>query len=72
MRSFTRFLSGFILGGLVGAAAAILLAPYSGENLRGQMKSEAEHIQIEVKQAAADRRAELENQLAGLRKPKQA
>ena len=71
MQSFARFLSGFILGGLVGAAVAILLAPYSGEQLRGQIQGEAQRIQIEVKQAATDRRADLEKQLTALRAPKQ-
>jgi gas vesicle protein len=71
MRSFARFMSGFILGGLVGAAAAILLAPYSGEQLRDQIEGEVGRIQIEVKQAATDRRSELEKQLAALRAPKQ-
>lgn len=70
MRSFERFLSGFILGGLVGAAVAILLAPYSGEQLRGQIQGEAQRIQLEVKQAATDRRSELEKQLTALRAPK--
>lgn len=70
MKSLARFLSGFILGAAVGAAVAILLAPESGENLRGQIKGEAERIQIEVKKAATERRAELEKQLTALREPK--
>lgn len=69
MRSVTRFLSGAVLGALVGAAVAILFAPSSGEDLRGEMRSRVEHIQIEVEQAAAQRRAELEQQLAQLRTP---
>jgi gas vesicle protein len=69
MRSLMRFLEGFVLGGLVGAAAAILLAPFSGEDLRLQIKSEAERIQAEVKTAASERRTELERQLEILRTP---
>lgn len=72
MQSITRFLAGFILGGLLGAAAALLLTPYSGEGLRGQVRSEAERIQLEVRQAAEARRAELEEQLAVLRTPRPA
>lgn len=72
MRSITRFLEGFIIGGLVGAAVALLLAPYSGEELRTQMQNEASRIRAEVSQAAQQRRAELEQQLAALRAPRKA
>jgi gas vesicle protein len=71
MKSVTRFLEGFILGGLVGVAVALLFAPYSGEELRGQMTSEVTRIRSEVSQAASDRRAELEQQLAAMRAPRQ-
>lgn len=69
MRMFFRFMSGFIIGGLVGAAAAILLTPLSGEDLRLRLQTEAGRIQSEVKRAATDRRAELEQQLAAMRSP---
>jgi gas vesicle protein len=64
------FLTGLILGGLVGAVVALLFAPYSGEELRVQMSDRAIALQEEVKLAAAERRAELEEQLAALRAPK--
>ena len=70
MRSVVRFLEGFVLGGLLGVTIALLLAPSSGEELREQMQSEAERIQSEVKQAAKDRRSELEQQLNALRAPR--
>lgn len=70
MRSVVRFLEGFILGGLLGVTIALLLAPSSGEELREQLQSEAERIQSEVKQAAKDRRSELEQQLNALRAPR--
>ncbi len=69
---FVRFLEGFLLGALAGAAAAILLAPASGEDLRSQIKQEVERIRGEVQSAAVDRRAELEEQLAALRAPRAA
>lgn len=31
------FLAGFVIGGLVGAATALILAPQSGEDTRGQI-----------------------------------
>jgi gas vesicle protein len=34
------FIGGFVLGGIVGAAAALLLAPASGEETRDQIRSE--------------------------------
>lgn len=34
------FLGGFLLGGIVGAAAALLLAPASGEKMREQIRAE--------------------------------
>lgn len=69
MRSFINFLEGFLLGALIGAAVAVLLAPFSGDELRLRMKEEAERIQGEVKKAASERRAELEEQLSALRTP---
>jgi gas vesicle protein len=69
MKRALNFLSGTLMGGLVGATVAILLAPASGEELRNQMRARAERIQAEVNQAAAQRRAELERQLAALRAP---
>jgi gas vesicle protein len=34
------FIGGFVLGGIVGAAAALLLAPACGEETRDQIRSE--------------------------------
>jgi gas vesicle protein len=54
---------------MVGASLALLFAPASGEDLRNQMQERAEYIQREMKLAAENRRAELEQQLAALRAP---
>ena len=70
MNRLLSFLSGAVMGGLVGAAVAIILAPSSGEDLRLQMKDRAQQIQEEVKTAADERRAELEQQLEVLRAPR--
>ena len=43
---FGAFLSGFVLGGLVGAAVALILAPQSGEETRAQMREKG----IELKE----------------------
>ncbi len=70
MNRFISFLAGALTGALVGATVAILLAPASGKELQGQLRGEIERIQIEVKQAAVDKRTAMEQQLATLRKPR--
>ncbi len=72
MNKIINFVAGATLGALVGATAAILLAPMSGEELQTQIKDQVEQIQLEVKTAASDRRAELEDQLSTLREPRPA
>lgn len=70
MKKFFSFLSGAVIGGLVGATLALLLAPYSGDQLRLQMQERTQRLQEEIKVAANARRAELERQLATLRAPR--
>jgi len=70
MRKFLSFLVGAFLGGLVGASAAMLLAPLSGNDLRGQLRERTLRVQEEVKAAAMNRRIELEQQLSALRAPR--
>ena len=65
-----RFMEGFMIGGLLGAAMALLLSPSSGVALRDQIQSEVERVRSDVNRAAAERRAEMERQLAALRAPK--
>jgi gas vesicle protein len=71
MNRALNFLLGATLGGIIGATLAILLAPYSGEELRTEINLKSERIRNEVSQAAAERRAELERQLASLKSPQQ-
>jgi gas vesicle protein len=70
MNRIISFLSGAVMGGLVGATLALLLTPASGEELRTKMQDQVKQIQAEVKEATESRRAELESQLENLRKPK--
>lgn len=70
MRRFFSLLSGIFMGALVGATLAILLAPESGESLRAELRERASHFREDVMNAAAARRAELEEQLNTLRAPK--
>jgi gas vesicle protein len=72
MNKFFNFVAGATLGALVGATVGLLIAPGSGEELQAQIKDQVEQIQLEVKTAASDRRAELEDQLSTLREPRPA
>jgi gas vesicle protein len=71
MRRMVNFVYGAMLGGLIGVTVGLLLAPSTGEEVRNQMKERAQQVQLEVKNAAAARRAELEQQLAAMRAPRQ-
>jgi gas vesicle protein len=67
MSKFISFLAGLIVGGLIGAAAAILLAPKPGKELQADIKHEVETVLEEGRRAAETRRTELEKQLAQMR-----
>ena len=69
MKKFFSFMVGTIMGALVGATVALLLAPYSGDTLRGQIRERFASLQDELSQAAAERRVELEEYLSSLRDP---
>ena len=69
MRRLVGFIAGAMCGAIVGAVAALLLAPASGVELRQQARARFEEMLTEGRQAAADRRAELEGQLAALKRP---
>lgn len=70
MRKIFGFLTGVVMGGLVGATLALLLAPESGDELRGQLRGRFDAFQQELTDAASTRRVELERQLASLRQPR--
>lgn len=41
---FGAFLAGFVIGGLVGAATALILAPQSGEQMRDQIAHKGQEL----------------------------
>lgn len=47
-------LKGALIGGLVGAAAALLLAPKSGRELRGDIRDKYASVQDRAKRLASD------------------
>lgn len=69
MRRAFNFIFGAVIGALVGAGLAVLLAPSSGEELRGEMRTRLDRFRVELQEAAQDRRAELESQLQSMRRP---
>lgn len=70
MRRLTMLLAGTVCGALVGAVTALLLAPYSGQELRDQMSQRAQAIRDDVREAYDSRRAQLEAELEALRAPR--
>ena len=48
---------------------ALLFAPESGEELRGQIRERADTAVSEIKEAATTRRAQLQDRLQALRQP---
>jgi gas vesicle protein len=69
MNKVFSFLIGAMMGALVGGTVAILLAPSSGEELREQIGERTIQLTDDIKSVAAERRAELERELAALRAP---
>ncbi len=67
MRQFFRFLTGVILGALVGSTVALLLAPEPGEVVRSDLRTRGEALVADVRHAAETRRIELTNRLEALR-----
>lgn len=57
---FGAFISGFVIGGLVGAAVALLLAPQSGEETRTMIRDRSIEIRDQVEQTAAEARTRAE------------
>ena len=72
MKKAMAFVFGAVLGGVLGGVTALLLAPYSGEEMRSVIQKNVENIQIEIKEAAQQRRVELEEQLQGFINPQES
>lgn len=67
MRRFMTFLTGVVCGALIGAVTALLLAPTSGEELRGRVQKRTEELRDEIREAYDTRMAQLEGELSNLR-----
>lgn len=70
MRKMFGFLIGVVVGALVGSTVALLMAPESGERLRGGIRERGSAFLTDVRQAADSRRIELQSRLEELRAPR--
>jgi gas vesicle protein len=70
MRKMFGFLIGILVGALVGSTVALLLAPESGTQLRGELRERGQGFIKEISHAADTRRIELRGRLETLRAPK--
>jgi gas vesicle protein len=59
-----KFFEGFIVGAVIGAAVALFMAPQSGKQTQNSIQGRVNLVLEDGKRAAAERRAELESQLA--------
>ena len=71
MRRMFGFLIGIFVGALVGSTVALLMAPESGENLRGKLRERGQSFMTDVQHAADSRKIELRGRLETLRAPRE-
>lgn len=71
MRRMFGFLIGIFTGALVGSVLALLLAPESGETLRGQIRDRGQNFLNDIRHSADARRIELRSRLESLRAPRE-
>lgn len=64
--SGTDFFAGLIIGGLVGAALAILLAPQSGEETRAQIRDKGLEFKDRAEEGVLEARHRAQKQMASL------
>ena len=62
------FLAGFIIGGLVGAATALILAPQSGEQTRTQLRERGIELRDRAEDVTEDARKRAEQAAVEARK----
>ncbi len=58
------FVAGFLLGGIAGAALALVLAPRSGDENRGALRERTIELRLKAEEAAAKARVEADELLA--------
>jgi len=68
MNRYFSFLAGIICGAVVGAGAALLFAPESGQELRADMTARWEEALDEARQAMEQTRKDLQGQFEQMQK----
>lgn len=68
MHKISSFLTGAIFGALTGAALALLFAPVPGSELQSRTRDWFDTLWQNARAAATDKRTELEQQLATLKR----
>jgi gas vesicle protein len=63
---FGSFLAGVVIGGLIGAALGLLLAPQTGEEFRDQVNDFVDGKRAEWDEAVSEGRAAAERARAGM------
>jgi gas vesicle protein len=71
MQRMFGFLIGIFVGALVGSTVALLMAPESGEKLRGELRQRGQSFMNDVQHAADSRKIELRGRLDSLRAPRE-
>jgi len=64
---FGAFMSGLIVGGLIGAVAALLMAPQSGEETRSQIRSSAIDLSSRAQDELSNIQIQAERKLEEIR-----
>jgi gas vesicle protein len=60
MSDRSLFVVGFVVGALAGAVATLLLTPYSGDEVRGQLKEKGIELKTEAERRASDVKVQAE------------
>jgi gas vesicle protein len=68
MQRVLNFLAGLLIGGLVGAVAALLFAPMSGDELRGEVQNRTDQVVTDIRTAMDEERKRLEAELEALKR----
>ena len=66
-KSVGSILAGFVIGGLIGAAAALLMAPQSGERTRALLREKRDEMKEKAMDAMKETRHRTEEALADTR-----
>ncbi len=70
MRRAFSFFIGTLIGGIIGAAVALLFTPSAGKDLRVQITDRAQGLAADIRHAANTKRIELQERLDTLRAPR--